>query len=321
MALHAPTCAPRPATADPTKVELAPIAFSPTASVQLGDGSWSAPGPDAVVTSGIRTELEGRALRGGDPGGYAVACTLDRFAIRRDSTVTESHVFATLYVDLSCDASRAADHTPVWRGELRGRAAATGGSLFENDMVTLQRLVDRMVSDASREMASDLAIRALALTADPGQRVFADDATQRELGGTDDSTLGAGALSESAAAVPGLLTQLGATASGAAPVDAAARAAVWNAVAMSVGPGDAWAAGDRLRLDDEPFVRFYQYKALARLASPAALAQLAGARDHEDSALLTELLSDALASGGIGFGRSRRPANASAVSNGTPTKP
>jgi hypothetical protein len=321
MALHAPTCAPRPASADPAKVDLAPIALGPSAAIQLGDGSWAAPGPDAIVTSGMRTELDGRALRGGETGGYAVSCTLDRFSIRRDSSMAESHVFATLYVDLACTASRAQDHAVVWRGELRGRAAATGGSLFENDMVTLQHLVDRMVSDASREMASDLALRALGLTADPGQRVFADDETERELGGTDDTTIGAGALTESAAAVPALLAQLGSTAPGSAAVDVTARASVWNSVAMSVGPGDAWNAGDKLRLDDEPFVRFYQYKALARLASPAALAQLGGARDHEDASLLSELLADSLSTGGIGFPRSRRPTNASAVTNGTTTRP
>ena len=49
---------------------------------------------------------------------------------------------------------------------IRGRATAVGGSTFGRDGSMMQKLADRMMSDASREMASDLTVRAL------GQSIF-----------------------------------------------------------------------------------------------------------------------------------------------------
>ena len=105
------------------------------------------------------------------------------------------------------------------------------------------------------------------------------------------------------------------------------RAAAWNAVAMSVGPGDPWPLGDTFVTDDDARVRFYQYKALAREASAATLVQLQTAAKSEPDAMLAELAADALASGGIGSPRLSRSSrfspspNAITVTKGTTTSP
>jgi hypothetical protein len=84
------------------------------------------------------------------------------------------------------------------------------------------------------------------------------------------------------------------------------RAAAWNVVAMAAGPGDPWQAGATLHLDDDALVRFVQYKALARLGTPAALHQLSSAAEREDDPVLSELVADAIKTGGTGLPRSRR---------------
>jgi hypothetical protein len=297
MALHAPTLAPAGQRSDATTIDLAPITAAPSLSgVSLGSGDWTLTDVAAVVTSGMASELRARTLKGG--ARFAVRCTLDRFALRKESDMTQTHLSGALYADLSCEASRA-DGTPVWRGELRGRGAATGSSVLSSDDTVMQRLADRMTSDVTREMTSDLVVRALGLESTPSQRVFESDEALHQVAGVDDLPLGALAVGESPARIPPML----ATAAG---LEVGARAALWNAVAISVGPGDAWPAGEKLALDEEDFVRFYQYKALARLASDRALAQLREAGDREPSSLLAELVADALSTGGIGMAR-RRP--------------
>jgi hypothetical protein len=263
-------------------------------------GEFAAPGPAAVLTAAVKSELDGRALHGGEAGGYAVRCALDRFAVRSRSSMTESQEMLALYADLSCEARRAGDGATVWRGELRGRVAEAAGNVLGSDANTRQRLLDRALSDAAREMASDLALRALGLAAEPSARVFADEAQQRAGAGLDDSPYGPAALQERAESV-------GAAMRGLDEHDAAMRAAAWNVVAMAAGPGDAWLAGETMKLDEDPFVRFEQYKALARLGSATSLRQLRGALDKEEDALLAELVGDALSTQGIGLPRSRRP--------------
>jgi hypothetical protein len=297
MTLHAPTCAPAGQRPDATIVELAPLVATPTMSgISLGSGDWNGTDVAAVVTSGMSNEIRARSLRGGAGARFAVRCTLDRFAIRKESDMTQTHLFGALYADLSCEAARAADGVLVFRGELRGRAAATASSVLSSDDAVMQRLADRMTSDVTRELASDLVVRALGLASTPSQRVFESEEALHLVAGVDDLPLGALAVGESPARIPQML----ATAAG---LEVGARAALWNAVAISVGPGDAWPAGAKLALDDEDFVRFYQYKALARLASPLALAQLREAAGSEPSPLLAELLADALSTGGIGIAR------------------
>jgi hypothetical protein len=293
MLLHAPVIAPSQAR-DPTAVDLEPIAERARI-----DGDYAPPGPTAVLTTAMKAELAGRALRGGEAGGYGVRCSLDRFAVRVHAGMTDSEEMVTLYADLSCEARRANDGAVVWRGELRGRTCAAAPNVLGSDANTTRRLADRAVSDAAREMASDLAVRALALLADPSARVFADEAQLRAGAGLDDTPYGAGALEENEGAVEGAMRASGER-------DAGIRAAAWNVVAMAAGPGDRWTAGESLRLDEDPFVRFVQYKALARLGTATALAQLGAAADREEHPLLTEFLRDAIATRGIGLGRSRR---------------
>jgi hypothetical protein len=316
LVLHAPSCAPAEARAEPTRVEIAPIETRASAVVPFAS-PLGPPAPGVVLTSGIANELRARALHGGEPGGYEARCLLERFALRAHSDMSETATLSTLYVDLTCEVKRLADRAPVWRGALRARAATRSSSMLSADTKTLQRMADRMMSDATRELASDLALRALALTAEPSHRVFADEQVERELAGLDDSAYGPAALSENPKAVASTLAAI----SGA---DAEARAAGWNVAAMAAGPGDPWMAGDRMRLDDDSLVRFHQYKALARLSSSTSLGELRAALAREEDPLLAELVRDSLASGGIGLARSpraRASMNASAVTNGSTTSP
>ncbi len=293
LLLDAPVIAPS-RSREPTTVDLEPIGQR----ARL-EGDFASPGPAAVLTAAMNAELAGRALRGGEPGGYAVRCELDRFAVRSHSPMTESHEMVALYADLSCEARRTADGATVWRGELRGRTCAAAPNVLGSDTDTTRKLTNRALSDAAREMASDLALRALVLGADPSARVFADEAHQRSGAGLDDTPYGAAALEENEGAVEGAMRATN-------EKDATIRAAAWNVVAMAAGPGDRWSAGDQLRLDENPLVRFVQYKALARLGSATSLGQLAAAARNEEHPLLAEFLRDALATHGTGLARSRR---------------
>ncbi len=142
-------------------------------------------------------------------------------------------------------------------------------------------------------------MRALGLLAEPSARVFADAEQQRLRSGLDDSPFGPAALQETGRSNPSIQRAL-------LDTSASVRAAAWNALAMAAGPGDAWGASGKLALDDDTAVRFAQYKALARLGSDAALAQLRSAAGSEGEPLLAELLGDTLRTGGIGLARSRR---------------
>jgi len=51
-------------------------------------------------------------------------------------------------------------------------------------------MIDRMMSDAAREMASDLLVRVLGLTGVPSARAFEDEQQQKEIAGIDDGDLG-----------------------------------------------------------------------------------------------------------------------------------
>jgi hypothetical protein len=296
IALHAPNISPSSAQGA-TPVELEPIAAGAPGAVAA---DIAAPGAPAVLTAAMAAEIAGRGLRGGEPGGYVARCTLDRFAPRRHMGITEGRELLVLYVDLSCEARRASDHAVVWRGELRGRSAAAAPNVIGSDANVTARLVDRSMSDASREMASDLATRALALSSEPSSRVFADETQMRATAGLDDAPYGPAALQENRGAVPGALRSLG-------EHEATMRASAWNVAAMAAGPGDPWPAGGAMRLDEDPLVRFVQYKALARFGGDSARARLEQASKEEDEPLLVEFVRDALATEGTGLPRSRRP--------------
>jgi hypothetical protein len=292
IALSAPNIAPS-AAREPTPVSLEPIA--PGVAVV---GSFDPPGPASVLTAAMSGELAGRALHGGEQGGYAVRCTLDRFALRHHASVTEGRALLALYADLACEARRA-DGRAVWRGELRARTCSDEAHLLGSDPGTTRRLANRALSDAAREMASDLAIRALGLVAEPSARVFADESEQHAAAGLDDSPFGPAALSETAATMDAAMRAT-------SDHDPELRAAAWNVVAMAAGPGDPWSAGPTLNLDEDPLVRCVQYKALARLGTPAALQQLSSAASKEDDPVLSELVADAIKTGGTGLPRTRR---------------
>jgi hypothetical protein len=323
LRLMTPEVAESLAREDATRVDVEPFETRPglDARVQSGETIDAHPNPAAAVTAGFREEIAGRALHGGDPAGATVKCTLDRFAVRVTKGVTSKN-FGTLYVDAACDVARTTDGALQWRGELRGRAAPRGGMAFDRGSAGLEHLVSRMLSDATREMASDLIVRVLGLQGTSSARAFQDEAQHADLAGIDDGPIGDMALAEKIdrAAIDVALGD---------PV-VSVRGAAWNAVAMSVGPGDPWPLGDTFIKDDDARVRFYQYKALARQASAATLVQLQAAARTETDAMLAELAADAIASGGIGSPRlsrlSRLPRlppspNAITVTKGTTTSP
>jgi hypothetical protein len=314
LALHPPDVAPA-TSRDPTVVEIEPIA---EARGEFAASAFAPPGPAAVLTSGLNADIAGRALQGGERGGYRVRCTLDRFAVRWRAALAEGSELLVLYADLSCEARRIADGAVVWRGELRARTAASGANVIASDADVTQRLTDRAVSDAAREMAGDLTVRALGLEGEPSARVFGDEGQLRQTGGLDDTPYGAAALTERAAAVEGAMRAQGEN-------DALMRAAAWNVAAMAAGPGEDWKAGATMALDDDALVRFVQYKALARLGGPAAMARLEQALGAEGHPLLAELLRDTLPLHGIGVARkgydARGGTNASPATNGTTARP
>jgi hypothetical protein len=314
LRLHAPEMSPSAPRPDAARIDFEPMGMRRGATVgQSSSGESIAPKPDAaaVLTAGMRSDLESRALHGGERGGYTVRCTLDRFAMRDESAMAGAERFATLYVDAACEIERSADHVLAWRGELRARAAAAdGASPLSRDRGALQVLIDRMTADVTRELVSDLVVRVLGLETTASQRVFRDESERTRAGGVDDGPPGADALTGHA----NLEALQGAMHDDASHV----RAAAWNAVAMASGP-DETAELPTLDRDDDQLVRFFQYKALARRGTRAALAQLRTLASREDDALLAELARDALASEGLGLSRPTK--NASAVTNGVTTSP
>jgi hypothetical protein len=296
LSLSAPIITPSEAR-EPTRVQLEPIVTPPRASLV---GDFAEPGPAAVLTAAMSQELAGRALSGGEAGGYTVRCALDRMAVRSETSVTEGEERMALYVDLSCRATRALDGAVVWQGALRGRACAETGNMLGSNAGVKHRLLDRTLSDAAREMVADLALRALALQAIPSARVFADEGLEQRTAGLDDTPWGAAALQPGDPSVEHALRSLD-------PHDPVLRAAAWNVLAMASGPDEPWRGGNALKLDPEPLVRFVQYKALARAGSATSLARLQAAAEHEGDGMLAELARDAVASGGTGLARSHPP--------------
>lgn len=272
--------------------------------------------PSMVLSSALSSELNTRAVKGGVPGGYVVACRLERFAFRTD---TDLHVaLAILYVDLGCSMTTKADKTLVWRGELRGRAIAAGRrDEFADEDDLWQAYADRTMSDVTRELATDIIVGALHLEQTVSMRAFDDQDAEHASAGVNDAPLGPVALSGDPAvvkreAVSDLQSRIAGT-----------RAVAWNAVAMASAPDLPWIGGIDTVLDDDVYVRFFQYKALARHASKATLLDLRVAHKREVQDLLKELVKDSLTSDGIGFPRNgRTPTDAQTTPmNGDATSP
>jgi hypothetical protein len=304
LQLHVPTLTPNAAREAVTPIDFEPIAASSNPeSILIPEGA-EPPGPAAVLASGIRGELQARAFQGGEAGGYVVKSRLDRFALRRDSD--KGFGYALLYVDLSCEIKRKADSAPVWRGELRGRSAALGARQFFSDSHVMdQILADRLMSDVTRELASDLAVRILELSGKPSARVFADQDAEQQLAGVTDGPAGVAALTQNPEAAEKLADVAHSSVN-----DRVARAAAWNAIAMASGPDRPWIGGIDTGIDKDAFIRFFQYKALARHATIPTLRELKTARGKEENELLKEFLNDLDSTGGLGLiGFSRRREN------------
>lgn len=317
IALHEPQCVTRGREAGATTIDFQPISLpSESDPVVPGDYALTPPPPNDVLTSAISSELNSRALKGGASGGYVVQCKLDRFALRMDTELR--HAIAVLYVDLNCSMFVKSDHALVWRGELRGRGM-TGGpkNAFDHEDDMWQAYADRIMSDVVRELATDIAVGALHLQQTVSARAFANEDAEHQTAGVNDSPLGPVALSGDVAlatrdAVPELRSRV-----------AGIRATAWNAIAMASSPDSAWIGGVDTVLDDDAFVRFFQYKALARHGSRATLLELRRAHKRENQDLLKEFLKDAVESDGLGFPRNiRTPADTqTTTTNGDDTSP
>ena len=318
IALHEPQCVTRGREAGATTIDFQPISRpAETDPVVPGDYVFEPPPPNDVLSAAISSELGSRALRGGAPGGYVVQCKLDRFAFRTDTELR--HAIAILYADLNCSMFVKSDHSLVWRGELRGRGM-TGGpkNAFDHEDDMWQAYADRTMSDVVRELATDIAVGALHLEQTVSARAFDNEDAEHQTAGVDDSPLGPVALSGDVAtttreALPELRSRV-----------AGMRATAWNAVAMASSPDSPWIGGVDTVLDDDAYVRFFQYKALARHGSRATLLELRRARKRENQDLLKEFLKDAVESDGLGFPRNvRTPAETqtTTTTNGDDTSP
>jgi hypothetical protein len=230
-----------------------------------------------------------------------VNCRLDRFALRTDTELR--YAIAILYVDLNCSITTKSDHTLVWRGELRGRGIAAGRkNEFDHEDEMWQAFADRSMSDVTRELASDIAVGALDLRGSTTVRSFTNEDTEKATTGVNDLPLGPTALAEDVPqtkrlAVPELRSRF-----------SGVRASAWNAVALASFPDEPWIAGIDTLLDEDAYVRFFQYKALARHGSRATLTELRRAHKKESQDLLKEFLKDLIASDGLTFPRQERVA-------------
>ena len=282
-----------------------PIDFEPITlpkkdeAIVKGDLDFAPPPPNDVLTASIASELRMRGFRGGDAGGYVIKCRLDRFAFRTDTELR--YAIALLYVDLNCSVTKKSDASLAWRGELRGRGiAAARKNEFDHEDTMWQAFADRTMSDVTRELASDIATGALELRGTPSMRAFANEDAEKAATGVNDSPLGPVALAEDVAqtkrlAVPELKSRF-----------SAVRAVAWNAVALASFPDEPWIGGIDTVLDEDAYVRFFQYKALARHGSRATLLELRRAHKKESQDLLKEFLKDLVASDGLTFPRQAR---------------
>ncbi|MEO8874880.1 MAG: hypothetical protein ABI461_04765 [Polyangiaceae bacterium] len=315
--LNPPQTMARAAQAGTTPIDFEAITLPRVEDpVVPGDLKLAPPPPADVLTSALRSEIHSRAFHGGDAAGYTVKCRLDRFALRTDTQLR--YAIALLYIDLNCTVLAKTDGSIAWRGELRGRGIGAGGKKeFDGEDAMWQAFTDRSFSDVTRELVSDLGIGALGLKGTAGVRAFSNDDTEKATASVDDSTLGPVVLAEDVAltrrdAVPELQSRI-------SPM----RATAWNAVAMSSFPDEPWIGGVDTVLDVDAFVRFFQYKALARHGSRATLTELRRAYKIENQDLLKELLKDLVASDGLNFPRQARiPQDAQTTNmNGDDTRP
>ncbi len=317
IVLNPPQTVAGAARADVTPIDFEPITLrEKDNAIVKGDLDFAPPPANDVLTSAIRGELRTRAFHGGDKSGYDVKCRLDRFAFRTDTELR--YAIALLYVDLSCTAFLKSDNSIAWRGELRGRSIAAGRKTeFDHEDTMWQAFADRTMSDVTRELVSDLGTGALDLRGTPGARVFANEDAEKATTSVDDSPLG----------LLGLAQEIPQT-KHAAPSEihsrfSAVRASAWNAIALASFPDEPWIGGIDTMFDEDAYVRFFQYKALARHGSKATLQEVHRAHKKENQDLLKEFLKDLIASDGLSFPRqARTPQDAQTIKmNGDDTSP
>jgi hypothetical protein len=317
VSLHEPQTVASVNESGATPIDFEAISLPKTANpIVKGDLNFAPPSPADVLTGAIRNELRRRSFHGGNPAGYVVKCRLDRFALRTDTELR--YAIAILYVDLNCNVDNKNDGTLAWRGELRGRGvAAAKKNEFDHEDEMWQAFADRTMSDVTRELASDIAVGALDLRGSATLRSFANDDTEKATTSVNDGALGPVALSEDPSqakrfAVPELKSRF-----------SMVRATAWNAVAMASFPDEPWIGGIDTVLDEDAYVRFFQYKALARHGSRATLLEVQRAHKKETQDLLKEFLKDLVASDGLTFPRTARtPQEAQTIQmNGDETSP
>lgn len=317
IGLHAPQTVASASDSGATPIDFERITLPKTNDpVVPGDLKFAPPPPEDVLTSAIRGELHARTFHGGDHAGYVVRCRLDRFAFRTDTQLR--YAMAILYVDMNCTVNTKSDNTLAWRGELRGRGVAGARkNEFDHEDDMWQAFADRTMSDVTRELASDIAVGALSLQGSATVRAFSNDDTEKATSAVNDGALGPVALAEDPAqtkrlAVPELTSRF-----------SAVRAVAWNAVALASFPDEPWIGGIDTLLDDDAYVRFFQYKALARHGSRATLLEVRRAHKRETQDLLKEFLKDLVASDGLTFPRqARTPQEAQTIQmSGDETRP
>lgn len=317
LALHAPQTVASANDVGSTPIDFEPITMPKTANpIVKGDLDFAPPSPADVLTSAIGSELRARTFHGGDHAGYVVKCRLDRFAFRTDTELR--YALALLYVDMNCNITKKSDASLAWRGELRGRGiAAAKKNEFDHEDDMWQAFADRAMSDVTRELASDIAVGALGLQGSATVRSFANDDTEKATSSVNDGPLGPVALAEDVGqtkrmAVPELNSRF-----------SAVRATAWNAVALASFPDEPWIGGIDTVLDEDAYVRFFQYKALARHGSRATMLEVRRAYKKENQDLLKEFLKDLVASDGLTFPRDARiPQEAQTIQmNGDETSP
>ena len=110
LTLHAPNVVPSVAR-EPTRIDLNPIDMRGTVIDDIAP-----PGPAVVLTAAMRQELAGRSLSGGDPGGYAVRCALNGFAIQSERRRSSRACSCSLCTSMRPAKRGAARTTSCWAG-------------------------------------------------------------------------------------------------------------------------------------------------------------------------------------------------------------
>lgn len=295
----------------PSRLRLALMADART-------GSTNEVGPDVarVLASEMATELSASAPRLPNRPNHVASCKLERFCIQEDWSRRQDWHLLIAYADVICDVRDASESVTNWRGLIRGRAAAALSPSVDFPERGSRILVDRAIADLGRELASDLLVASLDDRPLATERIFRQPEAKVVFGGVLDAPRANLALVQDAERARELVEST--------DKSPAAMARHWNAIGLLAGGGRPWLGGIRTNLSSDALVRFFQYKALARHASPATLRELERASAEEPISILQVFALDAVASSGLApVGRHARPqrVSASRKTTGTTTNP